>query len=484
MLAILPLLVLLADEQPAVKTKLVVNWWTPNDVSAIAKSQPECGGNASGESFAARLLICPNRDPHMTVGPGHDRGCSESEARQLSIDDRAGTLEFEDVPAGTHMIRFNAGSAPPVTQVIRVYGDEETAEESVEVRWVTVYGKVTKAGKPVHAQVFEAAVTDPETGVYTATFTRLPGALPAPVKPCDGGSAYWFVPETEPAENSAFDIEIPTNRVDVDVVDGETGEPIPKVRLRYAAPREEGSDNSLFIMNGGVSDEKGRATIGPLLTTRKLKVCARHEAYDHACTDEFTIKATEEKKLRLVLSKATVFEGRVLAPGKSQVNWHDRNGLTETLMTDEEGRFKMKRPHAAGELVTVSTDAGFFAFVEPVRKEGEPYEIAVPRGRRRTFEVSLAQSSVDELGFFTIALGELIVPHHGFAEHIARRGEQAALHPGWTTKVFDVIETGPISVIYAPKAFLLTRLQNWTALPETRALPRRALGEGVRVVFE
>lgn len=485
MIAILPLLFLLAgDEKPAVKTKLVVNWWTPNDVAAIAQSLPECGGKAGSESFAARLLTCPNNDPHMTVGPGHDRGCSESEARQLSIEDRAGALEFDDVPAGTHLVRFNAGAAPPVTQVIRVYGDEETAEESVEVRWVTVFGKVTSAGKPVHAQVFETAVTDSDTGVYTAAFTRLPGTEPAPVKPCDGKPAYWFVPEAAPVENSAFDIEIPSNRLHVDVVDGETGKPIPDVRVRYAAPKEEGSDSALFIMTGGTSDEKGRVSMGPLLTTRKLKVCARHESYEHACTDEFTIKATEEKKLRLVLSKATVAEGRVLTPGKSQITWHDRNGVSEMVMTDEEGGFKIKRPHGAGEIVTVSTDAGFFAFVEPERNEDEPYEIAVPRGRRRTFEVSLARTSVDELGFFTIMLGELIVPHHGFGEHIARRGGQAVLKPGWTTKVFDVIETVPIAVIYAPKAFLLTRMQTWTSLPETRALPRRALGDGGRVVFD
>ena len=64
MLAILPLLVLLADEQPAVNTKLVVNWWTPNDIAAMTRPAAECGKQEQkNEPFAATLLVCPGDDP-------------------------------------------------------------------------------------------------------------------------------------------------------------------------------------------------------------------------------------------------------------------------------------------------------------------------------------------------------------------------------------------------------------------------------------
>lgn len=473
------------DVTAVVTTKLVVNWWTPNNLAELAKARPACDDEAAlNEPVAATLLICSNRDPEATFMPGQSKNCSATEPRMLSVDEPQGTLTFENVPRGKHILRFTAGGLPPLEKEVRVFENETTVEQ-VEARWATVYGKVTKGGKPVHAKVFETAVTDPESGAYIAAFTRLPGAQPMRVKPCDGSAMYFHVPEDAPKENAAFDIEIPNNRVVVEVVDAATGKPVEKAGVSYAAPIKGSERGAQFSMSAGKTDEKGRVTITTLLPKKTLRICAMHAEYDFACTDDFEIAETEEKQLRVALSKVVLRDGRVHAPGVSTIVWSGSAGETERVRTNAEGRFKYKKPHGVGEIVTVSTAAGFFAVPQPPLEEGQAFEIAVPAGPRRTFEVTLASTARDA-AMFTIALGDLVVPHDGFSQHLIQREQQPALRPGSTTVVHDVIETGPISVIVAPLSFLRSTSspRGWVFLPEARSLPRKALGDQTKLLFE
>lgn len=465
-------------------TRLVVNWWTPNDIDAISRQISECGKESPApDPFTATFMVCPESDPFGATGPGARSKCTATETRAIAVADRAGSLVFENVPRGRHVVQFTAGTLPPVIRPIRVYGGKVT-EEQVEVRWTMIYGKVTKDGKPFHGRVFEAAVTDPETGRYNAALAHLPGPTLS-VHPCDGSQAYWFVADPEPVENAAFDIEIPSNRIDVDVVDAASGQPVKAARVSYAAVKDGKTGSAHFAMSGGRSDERGRVSISPVVAKRKLKICGRHEDYENSCGDAIEVGVNEKKQVRLALSKIEKREGRIFTPGKSEVWWYALDGLSERITTDEEGSFTYKRPHAQGEIVAVSSQAGFFVLTQPPLEPGQTFEIRLPGSRRRTFEVHLDAKSTDEMGFFTIALDELVVPHQPFADHIFRSpNQQAALKPGWTTLVTNVFETAPISVIYAPKSFIESRMPNWWMRPEARTLPRRALGDQTRVPFD
>jgi hypothetical protein len=465
----------------AAPSAVTVNWWTPNDIGAIVKSAEDCGKQKTAATFTATLMICPERDPHARVMPGMSRRCTSKQTRELSIDDRSGVLSFTEVPVGLHMLLFKAGSLQPVQVPLRVYGGQQDAQQ-VEVKWLTVFGTVTRGGRPVHARVFNSVATDPATGRYTAALTRLPGADPMMVAPCDGSREYWFIPERAPAENAAFDIELPANRLEVEFVDAVSGQPVKGVPANYAAVRSDRADAAHFNMSAGRSDANGRLIIEPLVPNRPVRICARAEEYESVCSEPFTIKPNESKSLRIALTKAVVREGRVLTPGRSRVIWHNLTGMTEMVNTDEEGRFKYKRPHAEGEIVTVFSNAGFYAFVQPRIEDGQLFDITLPNVRRRTFEVAMPRSSREQFGFFTIALGDLIVPDFGFSQYLMERRQQPALQPGWSTVVSDVFETGPISIIYVSGAS--AKGSDWAVRPEARSLPRRALGENGRVSIE
>lgn len=462
---------------------LTVHWWTPNDIGAIVRSSADCASeNGKPAKFTATLMTCPERDPNARMLPGMSRSCTSSETRELSIDARSGVVSFTNVPAGLHMLLFRAGSLQPVQVPLRVYGGQQDATEPVEVKWLTVVGTVTRGGRPVHAKVFNSAVTDPATGRFTAALRLLPKADPMAVVPCDGSREYWFIPESAPAENAAFDIELPANRLEVDFVDAATGQPVKDVPANYAAVRSDRADAAHFSMFAGRSNANGRLVIEPLVPNRPLRVCARTELYESACSEPFTIKPNETKQLRIALTKAVVREGRVLTPGRSQVIWHNLTGVTESVYTDEEGRFRYKRPHAEGEIVTVLANAGFYAFVQPRIEEGQLFDITLPNVRRRTFEVAMPRSSREQYGFFTIALGDLIVPDHGFKQYLAQNRQQPSLQRGSSAMVRDVFETGAISVIYIPGPG--AKAGDWALKPEARSLPRRALGESSSITID
>ncbi len=483
--ALLPLLLALILQKPDAlpPTGLVVNWWTTNDITAMVKPAPDCGKEPRRvEPFTATLLICPGRDPSAPIAVSQSQHCKAMEPRPLSSDDRAGSIIFSDIQPGAHLIRFVAGTAEPIYRIVRVY-EGEVREEHVDVRWPTIYGKVTKDGEPFYGRVFDTGVSDPKTGSYVATVTYLP--LPTgSVEPCDGSRRYLFVAEPSPVENAAYDIEIPSNRLEVEVVDAESGQPIKDARVSYGAVKDAKTGSSHFAASGFRTDEEGRAVITPVVAKRKLRVCGRHEDYENSCSDEITLTATEKKQHRLPLVRIAKREGRVATRGKSWISWHAADGSSEETVTDDEGRFTYKRPHAPGEIVTVSSAVGFYVFPQPPLEKDEVFEIRPPLARPRTFEVHLSKTSNDEMGFFTIALGDLIVPHAPLAEHIFRVEQQAALKPGWTTVVTNVLETAPISVIYAGTGFLEPRMPNWWLVPEARTLPRRALGGESRVIFD
>lgn len=406
-------------------SKVVVRWHTPHDLKALAQAAAPCGTQREAPpSFDAVLAM---------------RGTGGVERRTLSFDDRAGTLTFENVPPGVHLLRITAGTLPAITRDVHI------GEQDVELRWPAISGRVTRNGKPVHARVFRSAVTDPQTGRYTAFVADSPVTGAVMVEPCDDSGAYWFVPEPPPAENADFDIELPSNQVDVEVADAATGQPVKDAAVSYMAPRE-GTSHALHFSVGGLrADERGRVRVGPLAPGLTYRVCVRHDDYEHACSDGFQLRADEVKSLRIPVTRLVKRTGRVIAPatGLAMISWHARDGVSETVRTDSQGRFTYTRPHAAGEIVTISSEHFFYAFVQPEVKEGQPFEIRVPAARARTFEVHAKRE-----GTLTIAIGELVVPREALAQHLLRDGQEPRLGRGASRIVRNVLETGPITVLF------------------------------------
>jgi hypothetical protein len=465
-------------------SKLAVNWWLANDPSVLAREVPECTVKSDFDRSQ------PGKRFHFILAQCVRGNCSTVAERELPHDQARGVIELEGIPAGRYRMEIEYPNLPPVWKVVEVAADEVTRTD-FEARWFTFFGKVTRGAKPAHVRVF-GTVSDPESGEYHAILSRGPerNGLDFLV-PCDGGRQFNFVYDDPPAENTRFDIEIPSNRVPVSVFDAATGTPVAQARVTLTA-LQEGSDSAAhFAGIGHNSDDQGHADLGPVLTNRRLIVCADHADYLRKCTDPFRMKGIDEKAIRLDLQKADKRAGRVIVNGEIQaggVTFFGADGtMGERLFVKPDGTFTMQRPHAAGELVAFvsrSHPLYVFALQRPV---GETLDIRVPDGPLRSFDVIRAGTAT-EVGFFTFAMGDLIVPMQVVSDYIARRGAQPALTPGATAPVRDVVQTGPISVIFVPVTYLKDRMSGGRdpvlGFPEGRSLPRQPLGDRPSVTIE
>ncbi len=476
-------------------SRLTVHWWTPVDLRTLTPPRPACDGASDDplfdkkpdvKTFTATLLECPQDQPRRNIGM-----CAEGASVELPMDELRGSAVFENAPAGRHYVLFKYPGLQQLYKPVEVARRAAT-DVDLEIRHFSFYGKVMRGGKPVHAKVF-LTTTDPATGQYIAVLDSSPMDAPFAVAPCDGSKPVRLVPDAVPVENAAFDIELPENRISIDVVNKATGQAVPKASIRLAAMMPEGPSGSAhYAQRAGVADEAGHFVIEPVLTNRKLVVCADHPDFVPVCAPEFEMKTLREKSLRMEMEKAVKREGRVVAGRSSQgawLVWFSADGReTETVRRfEDDGRFVYIRPHAEGETVAfISGETPLYVFRYPRIAEDAVFEVRLPAATVRSFTVTLSEASRETLAWATIQLGDLLVPNNVLGWHGMMRRSNHALKPGETITITDILETAPITVVLVPLsiaqgkgppvdlAFLLPR----------QAYPRKELGNQPGVTFD
>ena len=446
---------------------LRVHWWLRSD---LPKNQDCEGKPAKTSRFELALLDCQMR-------------CTVIDTQTLPENAAKGVLEFPNVAAGPYALRVGS-----LQKDIKV-GD--SSDIDFEIRYATFFGRVTKGGKPLHVRLFDTA-TDPDTGEYAAALPALPkSGAPVTLVPCDGGGAIRVVPDDAPADNARFDIDVPDNRVVIHVTDAESRAPVEKAFVSMAA-LENGHDQAAhFAGPAGLTDADGRLVIESAVANKRLHICAWRSDYENACSDRFQLGGETEKTVELALSRSAARHGRVVLAGPQQVAsvaWYTPDGrTTETAQVRDDGTFVYQRAHAPGEIVTyVAVNQPLIVMRQPHVADDEVLEIRPPFGARvRTFQVALS-SAAHEGASLAIAMGDIIVPADALRLHMGRRGMQAAVSPGWTTTVPDIVESAPIRVILVPMGFMAShdvRGVDIAMTPEANALPQQVLGERARVEF-
>jgi hypothetical protein len=472
-------------------TKLAVRWWSLHDPSQLAAGRRLCDQEADTTAqFRARLLWCGDRMRDLSAYTS-PRECTASAEQLLPPDGLRGEATFEDVAAGVYFVELAYPRLPVVRKRIEV-ASRESSEVDAELRFFTFHGTITRGGKPVEAEVF-GSISDPATGRYEAVMLGNPGAYAVRVRTCDGALDSFIVPEEAPVENAAFDLELAENRLVIDVVDRKSGAAIPKARIRFAAMQEDAENPRAAYFSGskGPTDEQGRAVIEPVLTNKKLMVCALSPDHEERCADPFVMGDAHEKQLRLELTPIVKRAGRIITTSPieyAQIAWFSPGGaMTELVQgVKPDGTFTYQKPHAAGEFVVFSGDTHpLFATVHPRIADGEPLELRVPVAPRRTFTVTLSPDSREEAAFVALRIGDAIVPINGLSGYLHPRGIQSALTPGHSVTIPDILATGPIRVIMIPVSMFM-RYSPGTELPlvpEIGTFPQQDLGDRAAITF-
>jgi hypothetical protein len=471
-------------------TKLTLHWWTPVNPATLAETQRTCTDDPAQAAalFQARLLFCGDDKGTLNAAIG-TQDCTAAGERPLSLDALRGTATFEDAAAGVYMVELAYPHLPAIRKKIEVAA-RESADVDVELRWFTFYGRVTRGGEPLAAELF-GTVSDPETGRYQAVLPRDPEANPTRIRTCDGGMKTFFVPDKGPVENAAYDIDIAANRIDVDVIDAASKQPVPKLRVMMAAMKEDDPDAAYFSSTAGLTDEQGKLRIEPVIVNKRLLVCALGEEYDRTCADPFTMGEAKEKSVRLEVQKIVRRTGRIVSPlpfKYGQLVWVTPGGTLSEMVDgiDATGHFTYKKPHAEGEMLTFTAEGHpLVAMLQPRVADGEELVIRIPPAPRRTFRVSLSEDTREEGAFIALRIGGSIVSVNALSWHLQRRGLQPSLMPGHSTTVADILATGPIRVILVPfsMAARYTGRVELPLVPEIGTFPQMDLAEGEVVVF-
>ena len=487
-----PVTVIAEPVEARVTSKLVVHWSTPVDLATLRQPLTECASvpdpfhpRGKGEEFAAVLMSCS--DPRQPVRDRKAPRCVEVSRQQLPLDQMRGVVAFEDTPAGQYRLTFEYFDLPPLS-VTAIVHPRETSELNAEIRYRTFFGTVTRGEKPLHARVF-GATTDPHTGRYVAVMTRLPGPYPQHVSPCDGSVPYRFVPFDPPVENMAFDIDLPENKIVIDVADEKTGLPVAGAYVSLAAIKNEKEKSAHFAGRAGQADEEGEVTLSPVATDLTFLVCAGHEDYAQKCADPFKMGDTREKTLQFRLERLVKRYGQVFGAFQDgDVMWFDSAGRpTERVRKFEaDGRFTYQKAHGPDEVVVVSSAVTpLYIFRQPALAADQKFDIRIPAARVRTLTVKLSDRWPGEMAFVTVQIGDLTVPVNGLLWHLGHRQRTVSigLRPGRSTVISDLLETGPLTAILVlPHRGAFDG--DFAHAPERSAFPRIPVGERTEVMFE
>lgn len=474
-------------------TKLTVHWWTLSDPVALAAQLRSCERDKQpAKPPTATLMRCADQVPGREERFIDKEDCVEVASQPLDVSLLRGTVTFEDVAAGLYFVRFMLPKLPQLWRGVEARPSESSTADA-ELRWFTFFGRVTRGGEPVAVRLFNT-VSDAEDGRYVAVVERQPEIEPDTLTSCDRKLRYDYVPESKPVENAAFDIDIPVNRLVIDVVDAATRKPIPRAFLNFGALSDPKAMQAYFSHKIPLRED-GHFEIAPVVPTQPLHVCASADEYENQCVEPFTMGKTKEKQVTLALEKLVTRRGRIIGGGSGKIErgrliWYGREGTMREMVVrfDDDGSFTYKRPHAEGEIVVfVAANRPLYAFAQPALTPDQTFEIHIPAAPVRTFQVSLAQTFAEEVAFLALRIGDVIVPMSALSFHGQARGLDFTLSPGMTRSVPQVLETGPIRVMLIP----LSMLQRYGGapielplVPEASSLPQQDLGARDAVTFD
>ncbi len=489
----------------APSTTLTVQWSVVDDVARIAEQvrHPDCPARLESTSSSdipalgsggllLTLARCPDLQLAMSTLSVRKNTCSSVASATLDPAAMSGFQTWNDVARGNYLLRLGYGDLPPSFAILEVDGAD--SKGNIQLRFDKWFGRVTLDGKPLHARidVGSGTVSDPDTGEYFTVSTPVPpppadaahrmfkDAAPIAIVACNSEVETMFFPDETPVPNVSFDIDVVTNSVTVHTRDSRTGTPVANANVEYRVLAKEDPNRSLLGGVIGTTDIDGQFTLQAVPGNRKIVLCASRTDYRRACADAFLMKAERTRRVAITLEEVQTRQGVVRNPQAAggTVEWYGSDGRsTETALLAADATFSYTKPHAPGEIVTV-TSAGtpLLIFRMPALPDGEIFAITFPSAPIAGFRVTLSDRTRDMKGFFSLSIGDTMVPLGVLSRHLRPRGTRPLfLSPG-AVNVPDILMTGRVVFTYAPIPWLEIHAKDQSIdffyLTEAASLPR------------
>jgi hypothetical protein len=428
---------------------VTIAWSVPangNSASTVRKSCDDATTDPKPIAPIIRLLRCANLQPGMPASSADYRTCQAVDGFKAPAAKRQGVARFAGIDPGVYVAEVHFGELPPARETIEA-SIGEVSEQTLRIEALRVFGRVSHEGKAVKAEIRFAtgrAFSD-GTGQYEAFVSTTPGREAVTVLPCADLGKYVLIPDVPIEVNTAYDIDIPSNRLRIRVI-GAGGRPIESAAVGLVLVESMQG----FEFSGGEyrTDADGIVTLEALSPGADLRACTVAPAYLWACSEPLRLGNDEQRDLTLTLRESASTRGKIVGPRLvgGWVTYVSRDGMiTETAPVADDGSFELKRRHLSGEHVVITSgNEPLIAMQSAPTTPDELLELVVPVGRRRTFRVSTSEPT--PASFFTISIGGLRVPLDSLSAHLARRGLSPTVQNRGPAIVADILQTGPIEV--------------------------------------
>lgn len=420
--------------------------WSKGD-DAQQQTAPQCSPLRSKDVplVRASLLRC------STDSTGQKK-CSTASKTSVPYDAQS-SLVMEGVERGQYTLTIEllpAGERRTFPVEV-VTGRQSTV--NVPFSSFRFFGRVTVNDKPISARLifFTGEAISDGSGHYTATLPLDPLKNQIQIEPCGEARTFRFIPRSGPAPNSAFDLDVRLDTLDVLVKDP-SGRALADAAVRFSPVKEQLSNAYSSLYFG--SDEKasgpdGRVTFDDVPDGFPISVCARHKDFFTKCSKPLDLKALAGNPT-VVQFDPVGMKGRVQGhSGAGFIAVVNSAGVqTDSAQLDDDGSFRFKAPHASPEhLVYISRHRPLTVLPLPLAVPSD-FVVQIPVVTAHAFTV-IVPNNRNDFAFLGIWLGGLFVPVDLFNTHMEMRGRDSVIHGATPLRVPDIAETGPITVAFA-----------------------------------
>lgn len=475
------------------RQRMVISWTFPPPLSRFAGYPKTCSEKElvkPGE-YTVQLLTCPLWDG-VTDPKSLDLSLCSVRRESIIPSDATKSVAFELTQPERHIAALYAGGLRLGVASAVSQRDCETSVP-LQLLGTAMFGRVTDAHEPIQALLRFAtgsAVTD-ETGYYEVLLRGDPGLDVIEVAPCDGSATFDHIPSRPVSEGGPYDINLPGNRVTITVFNARDKTPVPGAFVGRGL-FETKEDAESAELDGDMSvDDSGQVLLRRFQPGYFLRVCASASGFaSPSCAQPIELFSDTVQDVSIQLREQKVRSGRLHADGPIVAGTlfrTMRNGrIVERIPLKEDGSFEFTGVDFAEYLVIASANLPLFLVSHPNLEAQDSLDLSVPADPVREFTVEVAKDAAIRSGFFTLAIGEAVVPISAFSAHITRRGLSTYIEDGGPARVVDIVAGAPIRVCAALGDFSsVSAVEELFLLPQYAPFLRYRVVPGTgRVYFE
>ena len=462
--------------------RVTITWAMPPGMAGRHTCRPEIAKDGHRQ-WTVKLLACPQSRKFADEKLPDDFGTCRVEKEIFVEPNQNGQAIFDLRQPGLYVAVLNGERSRLAEVATRLESGKDTAVE-LQVALPTVFGRITEGDRPVEAVVrFETGmtVTDP-TGSYVAVLESDPLDNVIEVTPCDGSDKFEHIPTERIMGSRQYDIRIPGNRIEVTVLDASTGRTIPYAAVGRGLFETVAEARQAQPSDDLKTDEAGQAVLRRLEPGYFLRLCATAEGYSPiACAEPIELTDDTRKEVGIRLRGQTLRRGRIASQGPIRAGkLHRVSGgvVVEEIQVNEDGSFAYSGDRAAQSIVLTSVNLSLLVVAHPPIIADQELLIEMPVGSVRNFTVEISKALRYRSAWFTLVVGDTVVPLNVLAAHLTRRGRISYIEDGGPVGVVDVLETAPLRVVAAlgsypqpPSVADLFVLPHYASIRETRVVP-------------